>query len=83
LQAGEGKHSVEIELPRKDYKKLLSNASKNKGFRFTPNVVVGHGFFGNVAKRFLKAAAPSYLLDSEENKGPKTWQLWLFSYKVV
>jgi hypothetical protein len=59
LQAGAGKHMVEIELPTKEYKTLLSNASKNKGFRFTPNVVVGHGFLVNIAKSVVKSAAPA------------------------
>ncbi len=58
LQEGAVKHMVEIELPSKDYKKLLSNVSKNKGFRFTPSSIVGHGVFGNVAKSVLKSVAP-------------------------
>jgi hypothetical protein len=61
LQAGAGKHMVEIELPSRDSKKLLSNVSKNKGYRFTPNVVVGHGFFGNIAKSVLKSVAPTVI----------------------
>jgi hypothetical protein len=58
LQESTGKHSVEIQLTSKDYKKLLSNVSKNKGFRFTPSSIVGAGFLGNVAKSLLKSVAP-------------------------
>jgi hypothetical protein len=58
LQEPTGKHSVEIQLTSKDYKKLLSNVSKNEGFRFTPSSIVGAGFFGNVAKSVLKSVAP-------------------------
>jgi hypothetical protein len=58
LQAGVGKHPGVIKLSAKDYKKLISNASKNKGFCFTPSTIVGHGFFGNIAKSVLKSVAP-------------------------
>jgi hypothetical protein len=37
LQAGSGKHNVDIELATKDYNKLKKNVSNNKGFRFTPD----------------------------------------------
>jgi hypothetical protein len=40
----------------------LSNVSKNKGFRFTPSSIIGHGFFGNVAKSVLKSVAPKAIL---------------------
>jgi hypothetical protein len=52
---------VEIEMPTKDYQKLLKAVSVQKGFRFTGNVVVGHGFFGNVAKSVLKSVAPTVI----------------------
>jgi hypothetical protein len=72
LQAGEGKHMVEIELPSKEYQKLVKNVSLQKGYRFTPNVVVGHGFFGNIAKSVLKSVAPTvidYVGDKTKTRG--------------
>jgi hypothetical protein len=52
------KHSVEIEISKQDYQKVLTNISKNKGFRFTPNVIVGPGFFGTIPEKVLKSVAP-------------------------
>ena len=61
LQAGSGKHHVEIQLTAKNHKLLLKNVSHNKGFRFTPGKVEGSGIFGNIAKSIAKAAAPKVL----------------------
>ena len=61
LQAGSGKHHVEIQLTAKNHKLLLKNVSHNKGFRFTPGKVEGSGIFGNIAKSVAKAVAPKIL----------------------
>jgi hypothetical protein len=54
IQAGSGKHNVEIQLSLKDYKKLVQNVGKNKGFRFTADKIVGSGLFGDIAKSVVK-----------------------------
>jgi hypothetical protein len=71
LQESTGKHSVEIQLTSKDYKKLLTNVSKNKGFRFTPSSIIGAGFFGNVAKSVLKSVAPKAIDFIGDKRGPE------------
>ncbi len=43
LQAGSGKHNVEIAMTHKNHKELLRNVSKNKGFRFTKDKIVTGG----------------------------------------
>jgi hypothetical protein len=72
LQESTGKHSVEIQLTSKDYKKLLSNVSKNKGFRFTPSSIIGAGFFGNVAKNVAKSVLKSVAPKAIDFIGDKT-----------
>jgi hypothetical protein len=57
LQAGSGKHNVDIEMTTKDYKQLVKNVGKNKGYRFTADKVMGSGFFGDLAKKAGKALA--------------------------
>jgi hypothetical protein len=62
LQAGSGKHPVDIEMTTKNYKTLVKNVGKNKGYRFTADKVInGGGFFGDIAKSVAKAAAPKVL----------------------
>jgi hypothetical protein len=43
LQAGSGKHNVEIAMTPKNHKELLKNVSKNKGYRFTKDKIVTGG----------------------------------------
>ena len=50
LQAGSGKHHVNIEMTPKNHKELLKNVSKNKGYRFTKSKIEGSGIFGDIAK---------------------------------
>jgi hypothetical protein len=47
LQAGSGKHPVDIEMTTKNYKTLVRNVGKNKGYRFTADKIVvnGSGFY--------------------------------------
>jgi hypothetical protein len=40
LQAGSGKHPVDIEMTTKNYKTLVKNVGKNKGYRFTADKVI-------------------------------------------
>ena len=61
LQAGQGKHSVEIQMSKKNHRQLLKNVSHNKGFRFSPDKIEGSGIFGNIAKSVAKAVAPKIL----------------------
>jgi hypothetical protein len=61
LNAGTGKFHVEIEMTKKNHRELLRNVSKNKGYRFTSEKIVGAGFFGDIAKSVAKAAAPKVL----------------------
>ena len=41
LKAGSGKHEVEIKMTEKNYKTLLNNVEKGKGFRFTSDKIIG------------------------------------------
>ena len=61
LQAGQGKHHVEIQMSKKNHRQLLKNVSHNKGFRFSPGMIEGSGIFGNIAKSVAKAVAPKIL----------------------
>ena len=61
LSAGHGKHGVEIQMSPRNVRQLKSNASQNKGFRFSPGMIEGSGFFGDIAKGIAKAAAPKIL----------------------
>jgi hypothetical protein len=58
LQASTGKHPVDIEMSTKNYKTLVNNVSKNKGYRFTADKIVGSGFFKDIGKAIAKKAAP-------------------------
>ena len=61
LNAGTGKFHVEIEMTSKNHKQLLRNVSKNKGYRFTSEKIVGGSIFGKVLKSVAKAVAPTVL----------------------
>ena len=41
LKAGSGKHEVEIKMTEKNYRTLLKNVEKGKGFRFTSDKIIG------------------------------------------
>jgi hypothetical protein len=57
LQAGSGKHAVEIQMTSKNHKALLKNVSKGKGYRFSADKIEGAGFFGDLAKKAGKKVA--------------------------
>ena len=61
LQAGTGKHHVEIEMTSKNHKELLRNVAKNKGYRFSSEKIVGGSIFGKVLKSVAKSVAPNVL----------------------
>ena len=61
LQSGQGKHHVEIHMSQKHHKEVLRNAAHNRGYRFSPDKVVGSGIFGSIVKGIAKAAAPAAL----------------------
>ena len=71
IQSGTGKHNVDIEMTSKDYKQLLKNVSKNKGFRFTPDKVVGSGIFKDISKKLAKKIAPKILDEIGNRTGQK------------
>jgi hypothetical protein len=72
LQAGTGKHNVDIEMSTKDYKQLVKNVGKNKGFRFTADKVMGSGFFKDIGKVIAKKVAPKILDKIGEKTGQKS-----------
>ena len=74
LQAGSGKHPVDIEMTTKNYKALVRNVSKNKGYRFTADKVVGSGFFGDIAKTVGKKVAKKVAEKGLDYLGEKTGQ---------
>ena len=56
----------------KNVRQLKSNASRNKGFRFSPGMIEGSGFFSGIAKSVAKAAAPlalDFIGDKTGQKG--------------
>jgi hypothetical protein len=71
LQAGSGKHAVDIEMTTKNYKTLVNNVSKNKGYRFTADKIVGSGFFKDIGKMVAKKVAPKILDKIGEKTGQK------------
>jgi hypothetical protein len=72
LQAGSGKHPVDIEMTTKNYKTLVRNVGKNKGYRFTADKIVGSGIFGNIAKDIAKKVAKTAAKKSLDYIGEKT-----------
>jgi hypothetical protein len=75
LQAGSGKHPVDIEMTTKNYKTLVKNVGKNKGYRFTSaKVLNGSGFFGNIAKTVGKKVAKTVAEKGLDYIGEKTGQ---------
>ena len=71
LQAGSGKHPVDIEMTTKNYKTLVKNVGKNKGYRFTADKIVGSGFFKDIGKMVAKKVAPKILDKIGEKTGQK------------
>ena len=71
LQAGSGKHAVDIEMSTKNYKTLVKNVGKNKGYRFTADKIVGSGFFKDIGKMVAKKVAPKILDKIGEKTGQK------------
>jgi hypothetical protein len=72
LQAGSGKHAVDIEMSTKNYKTLVKNVGKNKGYRFTADKVInGSGFFKDIGKMVAKKVAPKILDKIGEKTGQK------------
>jgi hypothetical protein len=74
IQAGSGKHDVDIEMTTTDYKKLVQNVEKNKGFRFTADKIVGSGFFKDIAKTVGKTVAKKVAEKGLDYIGSKTGQ---------
>ena len=74
LNAGTGKFHVEIEMTKKNHRELLRNVSKNKGYRFTSEKIVGAGFFGDIAKSVGKKAAKTVAEKGLDFVGEKTGQ---------
>jgi hypothetical protein len=71
LQAGSGKHNVDIEMSTKDYKQLVKNVGNNKGYRFTADKVMGSGFFKDIGKVIAKKVVPKILDKIGEKTGKK------------
>jgi hypothetical protein len=75
IQSGSGKHAVDIEMTIKNYKALVKNVGKNKGYRFTADKIVnGSGFFGNIAKTVGKKVAKTVAEKGLDYIGEKTGQ---------
>jgi hypothetical protein len=74
LQSNSGKHAIDIEMTPKNYKTLVKNVSKNKGYRFTSDKIVGSGFFGNIAKNIGKKVAKTVAEKGLDYVGEKTGQ---------
>jgi hypothetical protein len=72
LQAGSGKHNVDIEMSTKDYKQLVKNVGNNKGYRFSADKVMGSGFFKDIGKVIAKKVAPKNLDKIGEKTGQKS-----------
>ena len=74
IKADSGKHDVDISMTTTDYKKLLQNVEKNKGFRFTADKIVGSGFFKDIAKTVGKKVAKKVAEKGLDYIGSKTGQ---------
>jgi hypothetical protein len=75
IQSSNGKFHVEIEMTTKNYKALVRNVGKNKGYRFTADKVVnGSGFFGDIAKNIGKKVAKTVAEKGLDYVGEKTGQ---------
>jgi hypothetical protein len=74
LQAGSGKHAVEIQMSLKNHKALLKNVSKGKGYRFSSDKIEGAGFFGDIAKSVGKKVAKAVADKGLDYIGEKTNQ---------
>jgi hypothetical protein len=59
-------------MTTKNYKTLVKNVSKNKGYRFTSDKVInGSGFFKDTGKMVAKKVAPNILDKIGEKTGQK------------
>jgi hypothetical protein len=74
LQAGSGKHAVEIQMTPKNHKALLKNVSKGKGYGFSANEIEGVGFFGDIAKSVGKKVAKKVAEKGLDYVGERTGQ---------
>jgi hypothetical protein len=74
LNAGTGKFHVEIEMTKKNHRDLLRNVSKNKGYRFTSEKVLGAGFFGDITKNIGKKVAKKVAEKGLDYIGQRTGQ---------
>jgi hypothetical protein len=74
LQAGSGKHNVDIEMSTKDYKQLVKNVGNNKGYRFSADKVMGSGFFKDIAKTVGKKVAKKVAEKGLDMIGERTGQ---------
>jgi hypothetical protein len=74
LQAGSGKHAVEIQMTLKNHKALLKNVSKGKGYRFSADKIEGAGFFGDIAKSIGKKVAKKVADKGLDYIGERTGQ---------
>jgi hypothetical protein len=75
IQAGSGKHPVDIEMTTENYKTLVKNVGKNKGYRFTAHKVINEAaFFGNIAKIVGKKVAKTVAKKLLDYVGEKTNQ---------
>jgi hypothetical protein len=62
-------------MTTKNYKTLVKNVGKNKGYRFTSaKVLNGSGFFGNIAKTVVKKVAKTVAEKGLDYVGEKTGQ---------
>jgi hypothetical protein len=71
LQAGSGKHAVEIQMTLKNHKTLLKNVASGKGYRFSADKIEGSGFFKDIGKVIAKKVAPKILDKIGEKTGQK------------
>ena len=74
IQSSNGKFHVDIEMTTKNYKALVKNVGKNKGYRFTADKIVSSGFFGDIAKTVGKKVAKTIAEKSLDYVGEKTGQ---------
>jgi hypothetical protein len=51
LQAGSGKHHVEIEMHPKHHQELLKNVSMGRGYRFSQDKIIGGSFLSGIVKK--------------------------------
>jgi hypothetical protein len=74
LQAGSGKHAVEIQMTPKNHKALMKNVASGKGYRFSSDKIEGAGFFGDLAKKAVKTVAKKGAEKALDYVGERTGQ---------